>query len=195
MAQDDIEIKAIAGVYAQGFFEAIVEQGQELEATAQFADLIEYMDRDRDFNAFMTAESVDDDSRRPSLEKIFRGRMNDLLLNFLQTINNRFRCGILREVHRQVELRMMDKMREQEVIVESAFPLTDRLRDAITEDVGKKIGKKALLREKVNPALIGGVVIRIGDLQIDGSVAARLRSTRQRVFERTTEAISQGRGF
>jgi F-type H+-transporting ATPase subunit delta len=74
------------------------------------------------------------------------------------------------------------------------MPLTDDLRAAIQKTVSARIGKEALMIERVDPDLIGGLVINVGDTQIDASVASRLRAARKRLAEQATHAIHGGRG-
>ena len=195
MAHDNDKSTALADVYAESFLTAAREQGQEDAVAEEFADLVRYMDSDPAFEQFLVAKSVDDDPRRASLEKLFRGRMSELLLNLLQVLNNRGRCDLVRRVQRCVALRMQAKRDQQEVVVETAMPLTDALRQAITERIGQQIGKEVLLIEEVNPELIGGVMIRCGDVQIDGSIASQVRRTHQRLIERATEEIHAGRDY
>ena len=195
MGTGDEEVMALADVYAESLLLAAAPQGQEDAVAEELADLIGYMDRNPDFDAFLTAESVDEDPRRASLERLFRGKMNDLLLNLLQVLNNRGRCRLIRAVRRCVQLRMESRRDQKEVVVETAMPLTDDLRDAIQRDMSAWIGKEAILVERVRPELLGGVVMRVDDEQIDGSVASRLRETRARLFDRATREIHGGRGY
>lgn len=194
MSGGNEEVMALADVYAESLLGAAAQRGQEDAVAAEFAELIAYMDREPDFDAFLTAESVDDDPRRVSLEKLFRGRMNDLLLNLLQVLNNRRRCGLIRTVQRCVVLRMEARHHQQEVVVQTAMPLSDELREVIRNQISERIGKKAILIEEVRPELLGGVVIRVGDLQIDGSVASHIRAMQSRLFDRATEEIRGGPG-
>lgn len=189
------EMSALADVYAEALLRAAEEQGQDEEVAAEFADLVRYMDTDPDFDAFLTAASVDDDPRRESLERLFRGRMSDLLLNLIQVMNNRERCDLIRATQRAVELRMEAKHQQKEVIVETAMSLTPELQESIKRTVGERIGKEVILIEELRPELIGGVVIHIGDMQIDASVASKLRRMHRNLNERATEEIQVGRGF
>jgi len=191
----DSESMAVADVYAESLLAVACEQRQEDEVAAELADLVVYMDREAGFALFLTSRSIDDDTRRVSLEKLFRSKMNDLLLNLLQVLNRRGRCDLVRSVARCVEIRMQAKKRQQEVHVETATPLTGELRGKIKKDISERIGAEALLIEKVSPDLIGGVVIRAGDEQIDASVASCLRSMRERLVERGIEEIHSGRGY
>ena len=120
MARKNDEAMALADVYAESLFLAAEEQGRGEAVAQEFADLIRYMDKNPEFDEFLIAASIDDDPRRESLEKLFRGRMNDLLLNLLQVLNNRGRCSLIRDVQRCLELRIEAKHRQQEVVVETA---------------------------------------------------------------------------
>jgi len=195
MAEVDTELMPIADVYAEALLSSADELGQADEVADQFDDLVAFMNKEPDFAVFLTSDSVDDDPRRLSLEKLFRGRINDLLLNLLQVLNNRGRIHLVREVQQCVADRMALRRCQQEVVVQTAVPLTDELREEIKKGIEQRTGKQALLVEKVNSALIGGLVIRLGDLQIDGSVATRIQSMRKRLHARAKEEIHEGRGY
>jgi F-type H+-transporting ATPase subunit delta len=185
----------LADVYAEALLENAQDSGQYDDVADGLADLVAYMDREPDFALFMTADSVDDDPRRESLEKLFRGKMNDLVLNLVQVLNNRRRLGLLRAVARCVQLRVEARHQQREVTVRTATPLTDALRDQIRRVVGEYIGREALLIEEVNPALIGGLVLQIGDVQVDASVDTKLRTMLRRLRERATVEVHQGERY
>lgn len=191
----DQDVLALADVYADALLQAAEEKGQVEEIAAGLADLIVYMNRDPDFDRFLTSEGVDDEPRRATLEKLFRGRMSDPLLNMLQVLNKRGRTGLLRAIARCVQLRMEQRHQEQEVTVETAVPLTDELREEIRKAVSQKTGKGTILIEQVRPELIGGLVLRIGDLQVDASVATRLQMMRKRLEARATAEVHRGGGY
>ncbi len=195
MAKKSDELMALADVYAEAML-AVASQAEGEEVVfEEFVSLIAYMDQDAKFADFLTADSVDDDPRRASLEKIFRGKMCASLLNMLQVLNNRQRLELIRLVYRAVELRMEAKHHQQEVTVETAMPLTDALRTLMKEKLSAHMGREALLIEQVVPGLVGGVVIHIGDVQIDGSVSSRMRMLRDRFSERAVHEIHAGKGF
>lgn len=195
MAETTIDYSAVADVYAEGLLKAADEQGQAEEVAEQFRDLIAYMDKDTDFKRFLTAESVDDDPRRASLEKMFRGRMHDLLLNLLQVMNNRYRLSIIRQVYRCVELRMEARHQQVEVTVETARPLSEAMKEALKTRISEWVGKEALLIEDVDPELIGGIVVSVGDMQVDASVLSQVQRMSGRLYERATQEIHAGTGI
>jgi F-type H+-transporting ATPase subunit delta len=195
MAQYDDETAAVADIYAEALLAAAAEQRQDDVIAQQFAELIRLMDENAELAGFLTSEAIDDDPRRASLERIFRGRMSDLLLNTLQVLNNRGRLALLRAVARCVELRIEAKHHQKEVVVETAMPLTDELKDAVRREMRDRLGREIILIEQVKPELIGGIVIHYGDVQIDASVASRIERTHKRLRERATEEIYSGRGY
>jgi F-type H+-transporting ATPase subunit b len=65
--------------------------------------------------------------------------------------------------------------------VTSALPLTDEEKTAVKEDILSKIGEHATVTFRVDPSILGGLVIRVGDKVLDGSVEGRLEGMRQRL--------------
>jgi F-type H+-transporting ATPase subunit delta len=194
MAKKMDEIMALADVYAGALLGAAEEQGLKEQVAREFAELIAYMDKDPAFEQFLIADTVDADARRESLEKLFRGRMSEILLNLLQVLNKRGRLDAVRMIYRNVELRMEAEHHQQEVVVETAMPLTEELRSLIQTRISKYMDKEALLIEKVMPDLLGGVVIHIGDVQIDASVSSRILELENRFGQRAVHEIHSGRG-
>jgi len=183
------ETLALADVYAEALLRAAAAQGQDEEVASELADLVAYMDKNPRFDGFLTSPTVDDEARRDSLEKLFRGRMNDLLLNLLQVLNARRRSELIRAVARRVELRMEEKHHQTEVIVETPVPLSDRSRELLKSTLQSRLNKEPLLIEQVRPELIGGLVLRVGDMQLDASLVTRLQTLRGRLQDRATREI------
>lgn len=174
----------VADVYAEGLLEAASQHGLEHEVAAEYADLIVFMGDHPQFAQWLISEVIDVKQRRASLEKLFRGRMNDLLLNLLQILNQRRRQRLVRAVQRCLELRMQRRRGATEITVQTAMPLWHEMRTAIRAVVTGWLGSTPILVEEVRPEIIGGIVIRVGDMRADGSVLARLERMHQRVQAR-----------
>ncbi len=188
------DVMAVADVYAVSVLQVARQKGDQNELAAEFRDLIAYLNQHPDFNTFVTAATIDDDARRETLEKLFRGRMHDVLLNLLQILNRRRRLDLVHAVYRAVELRLEEEHHQQEVVVETAAPLSEDLRVRLKDVLSRRMGKEALLIEQVRPELIGGVILHVKDKRLDGSLATRIRTVRQRLAHRTTVEIHKGNG-
>jgi len=195
LAEQDSVIMLIADLYAEALLEAARERGQEREVLADFEELVLYMDRDSEFEAFLTFSSVDDDPRRATLEKLFRGRMNNLLLNLLQVLNNRRRGELVRPILRCMQLRIEAKHDQQEIRVQTAVPLWHEMKTAIRAVVGAWMGKTAIISEEIKPEILGGMVIYINDVCVDGSVATRIEAMRQQLQDRIRNEMHRSKEY
>ena len=150
------------------------------------------MAREAQFAQFLKAGTVDDDARCATLERLFRGKMNDLLLNLLQVLNRRRRTELVPAINRCVELRLEEQREQCEVTVHSALPLWHELRTAIQRVLGLWLSKSVILVEEVDPELIGGIVLQIGDLRIDGSLRSRIDKMRLKLRDRAGHELHIG---
>ena len=191
MAELKEETMVVADLYAGAVLDAAEDAQQQRELAAQLEDLVAYVGRDRSFAQFLSAATVDPEARRASLERLFRGRMDDLLVNLLQVMNRRRRLDLVRMVSRCVQLRLEEQRQQQEVTVQTAVPLWHELRTAIERIVGTWVGKTAILVEEVRPELIGGLVVRVKDKLIDGSLRRRLQELRAKLRDRTGRALHE----
>ncbi len=66
--------------------------------------------------------------------------------------------------------------------ITSALPLTEKEKDTVREEIIAKIGAGATMSFRINPSILGGLVIRVGDKVLDGSVAGKLESLRQSLY-------------
>lgn len=98
------------------------------------------------------------------------------VMNFLMLLVDKKRIGVFNEIH---DIFTSLKNREQGILiadVTSAFPLTKKQQDALIKKLSSLTGKKIQVRPHKDESIIGGLILKIGDKRIDGSVAGRLRA-------------------
>ncbi len=182
----------IADVYARALLELASERGIADTVDREFSEFAAYLKIDPDFKAFVTARVIDPDDRRESLDKMFEGRMSDLLLNTLQVLNNKDRLEIVVEVqHRYHEL-LLQQQAIIEVHVTATEPLSQAMRTRLQELMESRTGRTVTLIEHVDPSVVGGLVVRVGDEQMDMSVAQQLRRFHQTLLEHAEQHIHAG---
>jgi F-type H+-transporting ATPase subunit delta len=76
-----------------------------------------------------------------------------------------------------------------EVIVETAYPISNPIRERITGRLAQLLGRQVMLTTEVNEDLLGGLVVRVGDTVYDASLAARLKKMEQVTLDHTKQAI------
>ncbi len=182
----------IAEVYARSLLELATARGESDTIDLEFAEFATLLKADPDFKAFVTARVIDPDQRRKSLDTMFQGRMSDLLLNALHVLNNKDRLEIVGEVQRQYHDLTLKQQAIVEVHVSAAEPLSDVMRTRLQQLMESRTGRTVRLTERVEPAMLGGLIVRVGDEQIDMSVARQLRRFQETLMEHAQQHIHAG---
>ena len=125
------------------------------------------------------------------LDKAFTGRMDITLLNFLKVLSRHGRMDCLSVIGRSLRDQYNTMQGRIEVHVTSATPLDDATRESITSQLSSSLDSQVELAVEVDPELIGGTIVRIGDTVYDGSVATRLARIKQDALARTTMEFQQ----
>jgi len=116
------------------------------------------------------------------MRRAFATRVGDLTLRFLTLVVDRRREDILTDVYAEFHRLANEARNILPVRVTSATVLSDAERDALARAVAQRTGKRPVLEVSIDPSLIGGVILRMGDTMIDGSVRTRLEQLRQRLL-------------
>ncbi len=185
---DDTAI-GIADVYARSLFELAAADNAVDGVAGEFGDLIELIDAQSDVATFMTSGAIDVERRAETLEKLFRGQLGDLLLNTLLVINRKGRLSLIREIHTAfVRLREVQQNRV-DATVTTATALNDEQRQRVIDGIGKRTGKQVTLHEQVDPEILGGLIVQVGDERLDGSVACQLGRIEKLLHERASQEL------
>jgi F-type H+-transporting ATPase subunit delta len=182
----------IADVYAAALFDLAAEADQLEEVYQELRELLKLGRQEPGFARFMAASSVDDDARAASLESMFRGKLSDILLNTLQVMNQHGRAGLVDALARAFELRLEDRRGQVEVVARSAVELSDEQKQEIARAAERLSGRKPLVTYEVDPELIGGLVLRIGDYRFDNSVRWHLNQARLQLHGRSQRGLAIG---
>lgn len=186
---------SIAGVYSKAMLELAEQQGEADSLLEELQGLVEYLDRNPELERFLASPLVEDEDRGKVLEKAFRGKTSDLLLDSLQVINRKSRLSLLRGIVEGYRTGHRKLRGLVEARVRTAVPLSEALRARVRESVARHTGHQPVLIEKVDPALIGGIVIEVGDEKIDGSVSNKLRELGKALEARASQEIVRSRSY
>lgn len=132
---------------------------------------------------------ISEEEKDAMITRVFGGQLDKILLNFLKVLARRRRLGSLRVIQAAVSEMRDEQLGRLRVKVTSAQTLTDAQKKDITANLKKKFGKEVVLMEKVDPSLLGGIMLRIGDRVYDGSVQGKLQTLRRAVATGVEKAI------
>jgi F-type H+-transporting ATPase subunit delta len=116
------------------------------------------------------------------LDTAFSGRVGALTLRFLKLLVDRRREDALGELYNEFRALADEHRGIVQVEVTSAVPLTDAEREALAASLSQRTGKKVQLTVAVDESLLGGLMLRMGDTIVDGSVRTRLARLRERLL-------------
>ena len=184
---------ALARVYSRSILELAEQQGQAEAVLDELQELVKYLDRNPEFEQFLGSPLVEAEDRGRTLEKALRGKASDLLVDSLQVVNRKGRLGLLRAIAEGYRIEFRDLRGIADAVVRTAVPLSEPMRIRVRESVARFTGKQPFLIEKVDPSLIGGIVIEVGGQKIDGSVSSRLRELGQNLERRASQEIVRSR--
>jgi F-type H+-transporting ATPase subunit delta len=174
MAGNQAEERSLARVWSDAVFSLAASRGVEDDVLEEWRGLVELLDRHQGLEAVLASPLVKTEEKRQLIEKGFRGKASDLFVDTLQVLRSKGRLGLVRFVALAFHDTWMASKNQVEVRVTSAVPLSPELRQSLVAAAGKFAGREAQLVEKVDPRLLGGLVVRVGDDKFDDSVAREL---------------------
>lgn len=124
----------------------------------------------------LASPRISQEQKEAMLDRIFNGRIDGRVLNFLKILCRRGRIDSLRAIQVQATALREEQLGKQRVIVTSAHALSDAQRGQIVQRLREAYGFDAVLVEKLDASLLGGISLRIGDKVLDGSVHGKLQA-------------------
>lgn len=184
MQSFDDRTMSVARVYGDAMLDLAQRQDQVEDLREELSQVADLYRKDENFRAFVDNPLADAEDRRETLERMLRGNASDLLTDSLQILNRKQRLALLPAVVAAYD-EAYDVLRKRvKVDVTSATPLSSDQRERLTEALRKRTGKEPVLTETVDEAVLGGLVVRIGDRKIDSSVAHQLDNLSHLLHER-----------
>ena len=172
----------IARNYAETLLE-LARRAGDLHGFGQAADdLASAVQTDRTLRLFLESPRVSESHKKEIIARAFDGQLPTLFVRFLQALVTHRRQMLLPEIAREYQ-DLMDQVEGRlHASVTVASEPDDAARHAVSTQLSRAYGKQVVPHFLVNPAILGGVVVRVGDTVLDGSVRRRLASLRSRML-------------
>lgn len=168
------DFSTIARPYAKALFELARDTGK-FDAWSGRLDFWSVLVAHPDMASRLEAPGFTHQERAEMLEKV-DDQMEDEGRSFIRLLAENNRLGAIGDIRDGFEVLRAEEEGEIDATVTTAFPLSDAQRQNIEAALGKRLNRKVRLIETVDDTLIGGAVIRAGDLVIDGSLKGRVES-------------------
>jgi F-type H+-transporting ATPase subunit delta len=167
--------------YAEALFNVVRAEG-ELDVVEdelyRFGKLVESND---ELRQALSEQSSDPSSRNKVLEELLGDRVSPHTLGLLTFIVSQGRARQLPQILEGLSARAAEARNSVVAEVRSAVPLDGEQRQRLTEALASATGKQVQVKAIVDPSVIGGVVAKVGDTVIDGSIRRRLEQLKEQV--------------
>jgi ATP synthase F1 delta subunit len=173
-------MEEIAEVYARALFEAAKDDGVLDRAHDELGEFADALDEDRDLQVFLFSPYFSSEEKKDGIRRIVSDA-DERVLNFLELLAERHRMPALFRIRRIFDGLWAEENKLLPVVVTSATELDAGL----VEDIGKRIeeqtGRRVELSSNVNPDVLGGLMVRVGNMVLDATVRNRLEQLRKQV--------------
>jgi F-type H+-transporting ATPase subunit delta len=186
--------RRLARVYAEALLDVAQERGQAEEIARDLQTFIaEVYEQSAELEETFSSPVVKRAAKVPILDKLFKGRINDLFYNFLIVLNSKDRLGLIRHVVAAYRDLLDERAKRVRVSVRSAVPMNDEQIEHLKESITQATGLDPIITAKADPDLLGGMIVQVGDHVFDSSVRNRIETIRNQLLARSSYEIQTGR--
>ncbi len=172
----------VARVYASSLFEIAKEKNIISQVEEDLRVVSQVLTEEADFKSYIYAPGITIEAKKSFLNKVFAGNISENTLNLLNLLIDNDRQDSISGIYEAfVELGDEHNNRERITIITQAS-LDESLIASIKSQIGEKLNKEIIVTEKVDESILGGIIIKIGDLVIDGSLSKGLKNIKRNLL-------------
>lgn len=165
---------AIARRYASAFFNLAQERNALDQFEAELQTVVDVIAANAELKAVIDDQLMAADLKKGIIEDVFAGQVSNVTIDFVKVVMDKRRENYLADMYTSFVNLANSARNIQDAEVTAAHPLTDAEMEGLQVQLAKLTGKTIRLKTTVKPEIVGGIIVRIGDQVIDGSVTRRL---------------------
>jgi ATP synthase F1 delta subunit len=173
-------MEEIGQVYARALFQAAIEHDELDVVQEQLAIWADALGENKNLQTFFFSPRFSSAEKKEAVRKIIDGG-NERFLNFLELLAERHRLPATFRIRRSFDELWREEHKMLPVEVTSAIELDEGLVSSIGERIETQTGRRIELTSRVDPDIIGGIVLRVGNKVLDASVQGRLQRLRRQL--------------
>ncbi|MCM1523968.1 MAG: ATP synthase F1 subunit delta [Ruminococcus sp.] len=172
---------SVEKVYAKALLEIAAEDGSVKELSEELDALSGIFSDNPELCGILNAPTVAENDKIGLIKTVFEGRISECALNFLCVLAEKGRCACLEGIADEFREGYYGQAGISEVKVTTAVKLNGKARKNLISKLEKLYGGKVTLKEKIDPAIIGGMIVTCGDSMLDGSVRHKLEKMHDQI--------------
>jgi F-type H+-transporting ATPase subunit delta len=175
-------MEELAQVYARSLFEVAREQDKLDLLREQLGEFADAVDQHRQLAIFFFSPYFSSNEKQAALARVLDGA-DPTLMNFLRVLIENHRMPVIFRIRQEYERLWKEENRLLAVEITSAIELDRATTESLGEAIGERAGRRVTLSAKVDPDILGGIVLRVGNSILDASIRNRLEQLRRQVAQ------------
>jgi ATP synthase F1 delta subunit len=175
-------VEEIARVYADALFESAQDTGKLDPLHEQLDQFADVLSENRDLQIFFFSPYFSSQEKRDGIERVLSGAEPELV-NFLELLAEKHRMPVLFRIRRRYDELWAEENRRLDVTLTSAGELEPDVVEHVRAELERQTGRTIDLRTEVDPDVLGGLVLRVGNMVLDASLRSRLERLRREVAQ------------
>ena len=173
-------MEEIAEVYARSLFEVAQESDRLDEIHEELDQFADALSDSRELQMFLFSPYFSSEEKKDGIGKIIEGG-NENFVRFLELLAERHRMPVLFRIRRVFDRLWAEENKLLAVTITSAVELDEGIQDDLRKKIEDETGRKVEFDAKVDPDVLGGLVLQVGNFVMDASVRSRLEKLRKQV--------------
>jgi len=173
-------MEEIARVYGDALFDVAKESGKLDEVRDQLGEFADALADNRELQIFLFSPYFSSEEKRDGIAKVVSDG-NEELVNFLELLAEKHRMPAIFRIRRRFDELWAEENRRLEVRLTSAVPLDQAVVERVGQEIERKTNKQIDLASDVDEDILGGLVLRVGNMVLDASLRSKLEKLRKEV--------------
>ncbi|MDO4711383.1 MAG: ATP synthase F1 subunit delta [Peptostreptococcaceae bacterium] len=171
-------VELVTSSYTSVLFELALEYGMPEKIGEQLHAISEIMRQNPQYMVFLTGPQIPREDKIASIETVFGGKVEDPVKNFLKVLVDNKRFDHLPSIADHYKKLLREHLGIAYVEAVTAVEMSEDQKKRLVDRLGSKLGQKVELTNVVDPSIIGGMKVRIGERSLDASIGSRLADLR-----------------
>jgi len=164
--------------YAKAVLDLAVEKKATSAVEKDMRSIVATISESKELRSMLASPIIKGETKKDALSAIFKGS-NAITSGLIETLTSNKRIALLNEVALKFIILNEDLKGEGVAFVTTAVPLTAELEKKVLKQVAKLTGNKVTIENKVDESIVGGFILRVGDLQYDASISNKLSNLKR----------------
>ncbi|MDP6047383.1 MAG: ATP synthase F1 subunit delta, partial [Phycisphaerae bacterium] len=165
---------ALANIYARGLLETLPKNDHADEIADEIDAVVVLLDKIDGFETLLTRAMLSGEEREQLVERIFSGRVSEPVEAFITVLARRDRLFVLRAAAMKFRNLLNIRKGLMEVHVTTSKPLSEQRNAELSKTISEQLDSDVILIDHVDPNMLGGIVVRVGDRVFSASLAASI---------------------